>query len=194
MAQRGKSPKFAGKMWSNWREPSVCREEDFEAAAGLVAGVRTGHRDRATLNPQLFRKVPIINRIAYGGMEEVRILAIPRAWLTVMSWCRLVTFLPLQCSSKGILWPLNTCLAILVVFKQLDPATDKIVEGRDYAVQLDGGGDGKSTFKRIFYDKSNKRRYLVARPINPKTKPQRFKIDIEQVIRLGIAMMTISRT
>jgi hypothetical protein len=79
----------------------------------------------------------------------------------------------------------------LALFRNVDPLTHRIVEGGDYAIQLDGSGDEESFFKQLFTDPKGGGIWLVAKSINPETRPKSVKVDRRQIGRLGKAFHTI---
>ena len=74
----------------------------------------------------------------------------------------------------------------LVIFSPLEVQRYGVVAGKDYAIQLDGGGKGENTFKRVLLDPKDQS-VFVFKCINPKYKaPERVKR--ERVIRLARAI------
>jgi hypothetical protein len=74
----------------------------------------------------------------------------------------------------------------LVIFSPLEVQRYGVVAGKDYAIQLDGGGKGENSFKRVLLDPKDET-VFVFKCINPKYKaPERVKR--ERVIRLARAI------
>lgn len=77
----------------------------------------------------------------------------------------------------------------LVIFRAVDLHEESIIDGGDYAICYDGDRDGECSFKRLHIEKNA----VVARPINPKTRPARVVVDMSQVIRLGVVLWVAPR-
>ena len=74
----------------------------------------------------------------------------------------------------------------LVIFSPLEVQRYGVVPGKDYAIQLDGSGNGENTFKRLFLDPKDDS-VFVLKCLNPKFKsPQKIKRD--SVIRMARAI------
>lgn len=73
-----------------------------------------------------------------------------------------------------------------VLFSPLLIERNGIRDGDDCGVQLDGAGDGQSTFKRVFHDPQNPD-VLILKCANPKLRAV-MRVQREQVIRIGLAV------
>jgi hypothetical protein len=74
----------------------------------------------------------------------------------------------------------------IVVFSPLEVTRYGAVEGRDYAIQLDGQANSENSFKRLFFDAGDQSVFHF-KCINPKYKSPE-KVKRERVIRLARAI------
>lgn len=180
------------RMWFSQARPSI-RPEKLAALAKGLGKTREELEEKLSLvdeaQPTLV-PVPIINKISAGPMIEHTDLGYPGGIADDY------VELPLRGVQAFAMWVSGESMSPrydhgdLVVFRLLDPETTLIVPGRDYAVQLDGQGDGESCFKRLFPDPARPG-LVIAESINPKTRPRRFEIHMAHVARLGTPIMQI---
>lgn len=81
----------------------------------------------------------------------------------------------------------------LVVCKALDPERAMIVDGRDYAVQMDGDNFYEICLKRLWNHPKEGPVLVVARPLNPMTRPREKVIARHKISRLGQVWMVFPR-
>ncbi len=77
----------------------------------------------------------------------------------------------------------------VAVFSPLEVEQNGIVDGEDYYVQLDGSGDGRSTFKRVTVDPSSPT-HLLLTCLNPAFTAT-LRVSRESVIRAAMAVSCI---
>lgn len=163
------------------RSASGLKIEDVAPAAPLSPS----HR-HATIKPN-FRRVPIINKIPAGLFVEKTDMGYPAGVADDYVDAPVGN---VQCFA---LWVDGESMSPryehgdLVIFRLVDLNEEKIVSGADYAICYDGERDGECSFKRLFIEKNA----VVAKPINPKTRPARVVVDLSKVARLGIAMQLV---
>lgn len=143
-------------------------------------------RGRGVTKESLVRRVPIINKISAGPLLERTDLDYPAGFADDY------VDLAMEVSTEAFgLWVDGESMlpryepGDLVVFRALKMG-ERIVEGRDYAIQL--GGDGGSTFKRLVHHPKMKD-VVIATPLNSSFKS--IEIPLERIVRLGHVMIII---
>ena len=132
------------------------------------------------------RSVQILNLISAGPMVDERMRDAER-----MGWVEA----PVGDAPCFALWVDGDSMepryrnGDLVIFEAVDPECQAIIDGADYAIQLDGDHFYEQTFKRLYNQPAKGQWSLIAKPINPNTKPRQIEISRHHLSRLGMVKM-----
>ena len=161
---------------------SKLRQAYFERGdASMSVPIANRPGERLTIRP-----VPILNKISATRLIERTDLDYPPGFTD-----RMVPA-PTDDPDAFALVVDGDCMAPdymsgeIVTFSPLEVQRYGVIAGKDYAIQLDGEGNGENTFKRVLFDPADES-VFVLRCVNPRSKSP-GKIKRERVVRMARAI------
>jgi hypothetical protein len=161
---------------------SKLRQAYFERGdASMSVPIMNRPGERLTIRP-----VPILNKISATKLVEKSNLDYPPGFAD-----RLVPA-PTDDPEAFAMIVEGDCMAPdylpgeIVTFSPLEVQRYGVIQGKDYAIQLDGESDNENTFKRVMFD-PNDESVFVLKCVNPKTRSP-GKIKRERIVRIARAI------
>ncbi|QOV90905.1 hypothetical protein IPV69_05970 [Humisphaera borealis] len=174
--------------WLNEEKPSMRDYQVSKLAAALgktfdEVSARVLTESNVAPAGRAMRSVPLVNSIAAGPFRDDRAWDKPTgAWF--MAPVGSAEAFALRVSGDSM-EPRYYDGDIIVCEVVPDPAHARIVDGHAYAVQLSDDQFYEQCFKALF--NTSDPRVIVARPLNPETRPRETRIDRRRISKLAKA-------